>query len=296
MRRIVFCILVASVLIFSGPFSAHAAGLVPCGGATEPPCELCKLVDLGQNIINFGILAAVLLSGLMFAYAGVLYFTAAANEGQIKKAHGIFGTVFIGLLLVLGAWLIVDTVMKSFLPSGSVNVGKIPGPWNDIQCVPQPTPEPLSQGLINVLNAGTPSALSGQCNRCETVAAFACKPGVSCNAAQDLNLKLGSYATALGTNANSLQTTEGWPPQYSDHVGNSLHNTGEAVDMSFINSSDYTPTKVSQVLNAARSVPGLSATFETPDQTTYIQMRNAGVPAEWNTSASANHFHVSSSQ
>jgi hypothetical protein len=66
----------------------------------------------------------------MFVYAGILYFSASARQDNIKKAHGIFSRVFVGLVLVLAAWLIIDVVMKT-LAGDTGNGGRV---WNDIQC------------------------------------------------------------------------------------------------------------------------------------------------------------------
>ena len=66
---------------------------------------------------------------LLFVYAGFLYLSAGANEENVKRAHKLFGSVFIGFILVLASWLIIDTIMKAF-------VGDNPsfGPWNNLGC------------------------------------------------------------------------------------------------------------------------------------------------------------------
>lgn len=104
---------------------AQAAGLpskiVPCDGVN---CKVCDLATLAQNIINTGVFLFVFLAALLFAYAGFLYLTNEAMDGQ-KQAKTLFGHVAGGLILLLSAWLIVDTLMKSVL-GGSF------GPWNNI--------------------------------------------------------------------------------------------------------------------------------------------------------------------
>lgn len=91
------------------PDMSYAAGLVPCNG---PDCDFLKLVGLAQNIINFFVMIVPFIAAIMFAYGGFLYFTAAGNNGQISKAHKIFGNAAIGLLLTLAAWLIIYTILK----------------------------------------------------------------------------------------------------------------------------------------------------------------------------------------
>lgn len=95
--------------------------IVPCTGVN---CTVCDLAQLAQNIINTGIFVVIFLSAMLFAYAGFLYLT---NEaiGKQQEAKSIFQNVAIGLVILLAAWLVVDTLMKSVL-GGSF------GPWNDI--------------------------------------------------------------------------------------------------------------------------------------------------------------------
>ena len=101
--------------------------IVPCNGVD---CRVCDLATLAQNLINTGIFIVIFLSAILFAYAGFLYLT---NEaiGEQKRARDMFGSVAIGLVILLAAWLVVDTLMKSVL-GGSF------GPWNNVcQFLPQ---------------------------------------------------------------------------------------------------------------------------------------------------------------
>lgn len=112
---------------------AQGAGLprqiVPCSGAVAAgglqACKVCDLATLAQNLINTGIFILVFLSAVLFAYAGFLYLTNAGNPSQASQAKSIFGHVAVGLIIILAAWLVVDTLMKSLL-------GGDFGPWNDI--------------------------------------------------------------------------------------------------------------------------------------------------------------------
>ncbi len=99
------------------------AGLVPCGVTQDSPlstekdvgvateCEACHLVQLTQNIIHFLIGLAVSIAVLMFAWAGILFFTSNANPEKINKGKRIFGQTLFGFLLALCAWIIVNTLL-----------------------------------------------------------------------------------------------------------------------------------------------------------------------------------------
>lgn len=138
-------------------------GLVPgCEGAF---CRACDLVTLSNNVINFGIAFSVIVATLMFAYAGILYVTAAGvGAEQVKKAHKIFVNIFVGLLVVLLAWLLVNIMF-------SVLSGKGLADWTKIQCVANPVSDPFAQvgdpnvgdlgGIVGGRPTGTPISSPG---------------------------------------------------------------------------------------------------------------------------------------
>lgn len=128
MQRLANAVLLAYyVLLFTFPalLVAQSQGLpsriVPCNGVD---CTLCDLATLAQNLINTGIFMAVFASAMLFSFAGFLYLTNAAL-GAKDRARKIFTNVPIGLAIMLAAWLVIDTLMKSVL-GGSF------GPWNDV--------------------------------------------------------------------------------------------------------------------------------------------------------------------
>ncbi|MCK4918577.1 MAG: hypothetical protein KAS02_02225 [Candidatus Pacebacteria bacterium] len=89
--------------------------LVPCNptigeDGTMTKCGFGDLVQLANNLIDFIIYISVSVSAIMFAYAGFLYITS-STSGNIEKAHSIFKSVGIGLIFILGAWLIVKAVL-----------------------------------------------------------------------------------------------------------------------------------------------------------------------------------------
>lgn len=88
------------------------------GSSGERACTICDFLALAQNLLNFAIFLAVVTAGALFAWAGWLYATRAMNTANVQKANKIFVNVFIGLVLVMGAYVIVDTLMK-MLAGGS---------------------------------------------------------------------------------------------------------------------------------------------------------------------------------
>jgi hypothetical protein len=73
------------------------------------------------------------LAALIVAWAGFKMLTSGGNSGKVSEAKSMMTNVVIGLIILLAAWLMVDTVMKLF-----VNQAVLIGPWNQLQCVEQP--------------------------------------------------------------------------------------------------------------------------------------------------------------
>jgi hypothetical protein len=112
--------------------AADQAGAFGEGNIFTGACQLCDLVKLADNLIRFAVAFSVIVATLMFAYAGFLYFTASASEGNIKKAHGIFSKVFGGLVIILVAWLVVDIIMRTLVNQEGGNL------WHEIECAEYP--------------------------------------------------------------------------------------------------------------------------------------------------------------
>jgi len=100
-------------------FAAVLATVVPCSGVVingqGTDCTICGLATLAQNLLNDGIFVAVFLSAVLFAWAGWKFVTAesSGNPGQINEAKGIFWHITGGLVLILGAWIIVSVIVQA---------------------------------------------------------------------------------------------------------------------------------------------------------------------------------------
>ena len=86
--------------------------------------SVCDLAVLAQNVLNAGIYIAVFLAAFLFAWSGWRYLTSVAG-GEISKAKETFLNVMVGLVIILGGWLVIDTLMK-------VLTGGKFGPWNKV--------------------------------------------------------------------------------------------------------------------------------------------------------------------
>lgn len=107
-----------ALLLVLVPAMALGQGIVPCDGLKCTPCHLLTLI---KNLLEFGIEIIIVLSAILFAYAGWLYITAGGKPGSTERAKRVFIDVLIGLFLVIAAWLIVETLIN-VLTDGNISL------------------------------------------------------------------------------------------------------------------------------------------------------------------------------
>ncbi len=176
MRSVLCSVLVAMVLL--SPMVSSAA-LVPCDGAD---CQACHLVQLGQNIIEWLITVMTFVIALVFVAGGFQMVTSGGDSGAVSSAREKMTNAIIGLMIMLLAWLIVDTALKMLLKPEERN-GM--GPWSEVSCVAQPqfawTPYPdRSRGVS--ADSPTPATLPAATTR------VAGRAGELCSIAQSVGV------------------------------------------------------------------------------------------------------------
>ena len=94
---------------------AQAGGLVPCSG---PDCTTDSVVALVANLISFLISMLGVIAVIVLVVVGFRMVVSRGNESEWTRAKEMFGNVVIGIILILAAWLIVDTIMRGLTGEG----------------------------------------------------------------------------------------------------------------------------------------------------------------------------------
>ncbi len=84
-------------------------------GIVDNPCGFTDVIELAKRLMMGWIIAGVVIATMGFAYAGLLYITAAGASEKISHAHMIFVKTFWGLVFMLSAWLIAYGMEQVFL-------------------------------------------------------------------------------------------------------------------------------------------------------------------------------------
>ncbi len=118
-----FCI---STTIFTIPLFVHGAGdqsgifpLVRCGNDDQHPCGFDDAVALLNRLIELLFYAGVLVTVSLLVWNSIRYITAGSSPGQLSKIRSMFGTILVGFGLMLGSWLIIDTITNLLLKDPS---------------------------------------------------------------------------------------------------------------------------------------------------------------------------------
>ena len=165
----------AATTPFFGPIISPACNcLTPinANGVTAPtsaPGWGCVL-DTFQRTINLGISLAVVFMTFLIAFAGFSYIWSRGNPEGRSLANKRIMNAAIGLLIALGAFLLVDSLMKAvYNPSNAAF-----GPWNSIlgedqgaQCI-APSKPPSSFAALNTPANGTGGTGSAQVSAVQT--------------------------------------------------------------------------------------------------------------------------------
>ena len=96
-------------LFLGGVAKAAELPLVPCGGEGDP-CKLCDLFVMLDRIFDFIFLDIIPpIAFLAIIAGGVYYFISAGDLARIAKAKSILTSVVIGLIIIYGSWLIINS-------------------------------------------------------------------------------------------------------------------------------------------------------------------------------------------
>lgn len=134
----VACMGITSLQTVSAAETTGIAQLAQCSGAD---CSACNVVYMANGLITWLIGILCVIFAVILAIAGVKLVTSGGNASALDAAKSSFTNAIIGFLIVLSAWLIIDTIMRSLIGNeGRLdNGGEISGWlfWSEVTCQTQ---------------------------------------------------------------------------------------------------------------------------------------------------------------
>lgn len=100
--------------LFATPFISHGQGgpIWKNNVCKGDECGFANFISLLQDAISFLIVLAIPISAIVFAYGGFEIMTSGDNAGKRTKAKRMMMKVAIGLVVMLAAGLIVNTILS----------------------------------------------------------------------------------------------------------------------------------------------------------------------------------------
>jgi ABC-type nickel/cobalt efflux system permease component RcnA len=109
-----------------------AGGIVPCGTG-QTMCTLCDLIKGINNIVQYLLRIAIGLALTIFTVAGVMYIVSVGDSGTIETAKGAMKNAAIGFVVILAAWLMVNTLLLVIGANSNLGVAGVTS-WGNFDC------------------------------------------------------------------------------------------------------------------------------------------------------------------
>lgn len=94
------------------PAPATSGGLVPCDNTTTK-CDFNQLMNLVNGVIKFILYKMVVpIAAIMFAFAGFELVTSGGSTEKRATAKNVFTNTLIGLLIAVGAFIFIRTLLS----------------------------------------------------------------------------------------------------------------------------------------------------------------------------------------
>ena len=225
-------------------------------------------------VFNLSMGIAAVLAFVMITFGGIMYATSDAISGKSQGKEYVTNAIW-GLLLVIGAWVILNTINPKILHF-------------DLS-IPKP----------NIPTAPTVTAVTPPCSGCQTLSLLKLPTNAS-SASGSVSSELGARLTALSINLGGLPwaVTEAWPPEPGLHV-DPCHASATCVDAKPINQN---PSSINAFWAAAQK-SNLGGFYEVATQAEKDSLLKGypngqppvppvTAPILVNPKATAPHFHI----
>jgi len=113
-KKILFVSVLVLLLLPSIALAVPGLPIVTCGTSTTADCTRCDIFKLLKNLIDFTVGALMpTIAILLFVWAGFLILLGGANPNFVSQGKTIFTNTFYGIIIMLSAWMITNTLIKS---------------------------------------------------------------------------------------------------------------------------------------------------------------------------------------
>ncbi len=143
MKKVLLFLFVGVAIFNFVPVDVVSAqeGLSQLSQCSGTDCSACNAVHLANGIIKWLIGILFVIFAILVAVAGVKLVVSGGNHHALDEAKGMFLNAIIGFIIILSAWLIVDTIMRTLVGTankpGQLAMGGTASGylfWSQVQC------------------------------------------------------------------------------------------------------------------------------------------------------------------
>jgi hypothetical protein len=137
------------VLLLIVPLESQAVtsgNFLTCDGVD---CSACNIADLANRVITWLVGILFMVFAVIATLAGFKLVTSGGNPSALSAAKESLVNAIVGLLILLAAWIIVDTLIRGL---GVTGIDRQPFPWSQIQCQYQTAP---TEGTRDTFGTGS---------------------------------------------------------------------------------------------------------------------------------------------
>jgi len=122
-------------------------GLIPCGKSKDIPlapgeseevrmdCQFCHFFVMFRGILDFILKLVIIIGVLMLTIGGFMFLFAGGSPKTLDLAKRILTSTVIGLVIIFGAWLIINTIFMAIGVAGWTGLRE---GWFSIECAIKP--------------------------------------------------------------------------------------------------------------------------------------------------------------
>ena len=115
------------------PGTTEAGGIIQCGRGGQNMCTICDLIKGLNIIIQYLLRIAVVVALTSITVGGGMYVVSTGNPGMTDLAKGAMKNAGIGLVVILTAWLMINTLLFTLGASSSLGIAGVTA-WGDFEC------------------------------------------------------------------------------------------------------------------------------------------------------------------
>ena len=124
-------LIILSLIIIPTSLAFAQDSFFPCSGVD---CTICDLGLVLNKLVKYAVQFAFVAATIAALIGGGYIMFGGSNPSYVETGKNAIRGAVIGLIIVLSAWILVDTIFKVLVGGEVEQTQKIGQPWYELQC------------------------------------------------------------------------------------------------------------------------------------------------------------------